>query len=456
MLYSLRLRLLLMMVAILILAISVITLFASQTTSREFNRYVEVDDEARIDRFVNVLSSYYSEQFNWKDVDSLLHQMASLTGADVALIDPNGNVIATSKRGMAGDEFSDEELVELEGRIWMFTEEDMLMMASEGIIPLGQQRYGVVGAIYVEQPPANPASPVATVNRSLLASVFITGTLAIGLAIALSRRIIGPIESLRLAATEMATGNLSQRVTVYRRDEIGELSRAFNTMADSLAHLEDLRRNMVNDVAHELRTPLSNIRGYLEAIQDEVMEPTPTIINSIHEEVMHLNHLVNDLQELSLAEAGQLRLEIEAVDIKPLLERTVEMLSVNNRTFHLMIDSHLPQVNADSDRVMQILRNLINNALVHSEGAITVAARSVNQMVEISVSDRGEGIAEDKLQHIFERFYRVDPSRNRGTGGAGLGLAIVKQLVEAQGGKVWARSTPGIETVFTFTLPKVV
>lgn len=459
MIHSIRFRLLLMMIFILLLAVSLMALLASLTTSRQFNRYVEVDESMRLERFVEVLSSYYDERFSWRDVDALVDQMALITGTDVALVDANGQIIAASSDNITGRDLDEDEMAMVKSRVWVLTEDEMFTLASEGVLP-SNQSYGRVGSVYVtKKEQVQPTTFINSVNRSLIFAVIITGIGTMGVAFALSQRILGPVEALTAAARSMTNGNLSRRVSEHSKDEIGDLARAFNAMATGLQHLESLRRNMVNDVAHELRTPLSNIRGYIEAIQDEIAEPTPEIINSIHEEVMFLNHLIDDLQELALAEAGQLRLLRQPLELSPLLNRTVDVLKsqVWDRQLEVLLDvaPDLPRVNADPERVQQILRNLLNNAVTHvpENGKIVVSAVPNGQEVELKVHDTGMGMTPEQLQNIFERFYRVDPSRTRATGGAGLGLAIVKQLVEAHGGRVWAESTFGKETTFSFTLP---
>jgi signal transduction histidine kinase len=250
-------------------------------------------------------------------------------------------------------------------------------------------------------------------------------------------------------------------VTVSTRDEIGELGHAFNSMADGLARLEQLRRNMTTDVAHELRTPLSNIRGYLEALQDGVTQPSPAVIDSLHDEAMLLTRLVNDLQELALAEAGQLKLVLHPTVPEQVVSQVVDVMqptaASKGLTLRTDLQTDLPPVMADSGRMAQVLQNLVNNAMTHTPagGQITVTARADAPagQVQLSVRDTGIGIAPEHLPHVFDRFYRVDQSRTRATGGAGLGLAIVKQLVEAHGGRVWAESTPDQGSTFSFTLP---
>jgi signal transduction histidine kinase len=299
---------------------------------------------------------------------------------------------------------------------------------------------------------------VNSVNQQLLWAVGTAGLVALLLTWLLSRRILGPVEALTAAAGRMEKGDLSQRVEVKSHDEIGKLAHAFNSMSDGLSQLEQSRRNMVTDVAHELRTPISNIRGYLEAMRDGLVKPDAAVIGSLHEEAMLLSRLVEDLQELELAEAGKLKLVMQSVDVGEIVEKAVTASQAQavekGIALSAAIPDKLPEVKADPERTGQVLRNLLNNAITHTPagGSVTVGARAADGELEVSVRDTGVGIAPEQLPHIFNRFYRADQSRARSTGGAGLGLAIVKELVEMQGGHVRAESTPGEGSRFYFTL----
>jgi signal transduction histidine kinase len=274
----------------------------------------------------------------------------------------------------------------------------------------------------------------------------------------LSRRILAPVEALSYAARQLGQGDFSQRVSVKDKGEMGEFAQTFNSMAGNLERAEKIQRTMVADIAHELRTPLSNIMGYLEAISDGVIKPDADVIHSIDEEAALLSRLVNDLQELGLAETGELKLERQVQDVSKVIKHSVvaEQPQAMVKGLSLAIDlpAGLPAVNIDSQRISQVLRNLLNNAVAHTaEGSITVSARQQDKWVEISVADTGEGIPEKELPEIFERFYRVDKSRTRATGGSGLGLTIARRLVEAHGGSIEAYSEEGKGSRFTFTLP---
>jgi two-component system sensor histidine kinase BaeS len=285
-----------------------------------------------------------------------------------------------------------------------------------------------------------------------------------------------PLVDLTAATRAVATGDLSVRVPVRYHGEMRELSIAFNAMTEELARADELRRNLTADVAHELRTPLSVIRGKLEGVLDGVYPSTPEHLAPILEEIKLLTQLVEDLRLLSLAEAGQLPLEKRAMDVGALLRDAQVNFSPQAAdqgvTLALDLPSELPEVMADRRRIAQVLGNLLTNALRHtpSGGRVTlsaavappIAGEAGGGMVEVTVADTGPGIPPEDLPYIFERFWRGEKSRSRAGGGAGLGLAIAKHLVEAHGGEIGVKSslTEGLKigevgegTTFYFTLP---
>ena len=276
----------------------------------------------------------------------------------------------------------------------------------------------------------------------------------------LSQLILSPVKALTLAARRLGQGDFSQRVAIKDKGEVGELGQAFDTMAENLARTEQLRKNMVADIAHELRTPLTNIKGYLEAVIDGVAEPNTATIRELDDEATLLARLVEDLQELTLAEAGALKLVCSPENISGLIAQAVTVVQPKAMAKGLTISSELPAelppVNIDAHRISQVLRNLLENAITYTDpgGTIVVAARLPDsKTLEVSVTDTGRGIPAVDLPLIFERFYRVDKSRTRATGGSGLGLTIAKRLVEAHGGKLSAESELGKGSRFFFTLP---
>ncbi|MBC8447468.1 MAG: HAMP domain-containing protein [Chloroflexi bacterium] len=451
---SLRLRVLVALILVIAVAVGVVSFLASRVTIGEFQRYVERGGMMRHERFEVYLAGHYARNRGWSGVQPLVEQIGQITGERIVLADGEGRIIADSANKLIGQTV-------IQG--W---DEPVALIANRG---------APVGAVYAD--PLGPADDpqreafLAGINRALLLAAVVAGLAALLLTAGLSRRILKPVETLTTAARRMEKGDLSQRVEVQSNDEIGELARAFNAMADGLTRLEGLRRNMVTDVAHDLRTPLSNIRGYLEALQDGVVEPKPEVIDSLYEEAMLLNRLVDDLQELALAEAGQLRLDRQPAAPADLVNRATDaaraQAAAEGIALQADLSEDLPLVNVDSQRIGQVLGNLLSNALTHtpSGGEIVIAARRCLEpsrrvvegaretQVAVSVSDTGEGIAPEHLPYIFERFYRADRSRSRATGGTGLGLAIARQLVEAHGGRIEVESEVGRGTQFTFTLP---
>jgi signal transduction histidine kinase len=281
--------------------------------------------------------------------------------------------------------------------------------------------------------------------------------LALGLSLFVSRRIVTPLKAIQKGTAEFAGGNFQRRIDPVGVPELDRLVRSFNTLADSLQGVEQRRQDLVADLAHELRTPLTVLGVYLEGLANGSVTGDSEVYRRLNRETQRLKKLVRDLQELSRAEAGYLPLEAKTVDLKPLCMEVVEkfnpQIQEDGPTLQLEL-GQLPPVLADPGRVEQILINLLSNALRHTEqGTIQIGATQKGNFVELYVKDTGTGITPENLKHVFERFWRADPSRNQATGGTGIGLTIVKKLVELQGGTVWVESTLGQGTTFHFTLP---
>jgi len=274
-----------------------------------------------------------------------------------------------------------------------------------------------------------------------------------------AQRIVAPVRALAEAARRIAGGDLSQRISITSRDELGEMAAAFNEMAAKLEEQRELRHRAMADIAHELRTPLSVLQIDLESIEDGLTIPTPEVIIGLQEELTLLNRLVEDLRMLSLAEAGELTMSVQPLDLAELIRATLERVrsTAREKDVSVSVDlvEPLPLVAGDDQRLAQVLINLLSNAFKHTPagGLITVAAQQVGQMIQVAVKDTGEGIPASELPSIFERFYRADRARSRDTGGSGLGLSIARSLVEAHGGRMWVESTEGQGSTFYFTLP---
>jgi signal transduction histidine kinase len=455
-------------------AVAAVGLLSSRVTTFEFQRFVGAGQENSLERYRNIVTAHYRQTGSWSGVESVLERIGQVSGRQLILLDAGHKTIATYPADLSHAEIEitpddnlhlTRDVFEEDGRQVRVTQQKMVF-ARPPHFTITDAQDAPIATLYLTGRMApdeinEQESFVASVNRSLLLAVLIAVAVAVVAAFLLSRRILSPVEALTDAARGMGRGDLSRRVEVKSRDEIGDLADAFNGMADNLARVEHLRRNMIGDIAHELRSPLTNIRCQLETLQDGLAAPSPEIISSIHEEAMLLNRLIEDLQDLALAEAGQLRLLRETVDLGALIDQTVAAMrnQAISKEIDLCVDvsAGLSRATADSERVAQVLRNLLTNAITHTpkNGRIEIRASAINVdgYVSITVTDSGPGIAPEHLPFVFERFYRADDSRARSTGGAGLGLAIVKQLVEAQGGRVWAKSEPGNGSVFGVDLP---
>lgn len=296
------------------------------------------------------------------------------------------------------------------------------------------------------------------IHRTLAWAAVASLSVALALSYLLTRRILAPLSQMTRETTRIAAGESGARIRIFPGDEIGELGDAFNRMARSLDELQELRRRMVIDVAHELRTPLTNVQGYLEALRDGVVPPSPEVLDTLQEESARLASLVEDVLQLARADAARSDLMPEPLDLAALLDEVLALFEgeLRHRAIRVQPPAMAPgtRVVADPRRLRQVLRNLVHNAWRYTApgGWLRVEARRLGDEVEIGIVNSGEGIAAADLPRVFERFFRGEKSRSRTHGGAGIGLAIVKELVTAHGGRVGARCGGG-ETCVWFTLP---
>jgi signal transduction histidine kinase len=465
MLRSLRFRFILSTVVIVVVAVGTVGFISTRVSNEEFNRYVSSTQNADLSQFADILQQYYAAH-RWNDAESVLKRISTVAGKRFILIDTQGQVIAAwpgdlirrSVRLLPNHGLS-YEIEQRNGGEVMVSEVELLGLPYSFLVDQNKNRIGTLYGMELQLFSEETEQFAFSIKRRVLAVVLIAALFSCLLAFVVTTRLLGPIEKLTQAARKMAKGDFQQRVAVDAKDETGELTRAFNAMAESLQRIEQLRRNMVSDIAHELRTPLTNIRGQLETLQDGLAKADASMIDSLHEEAMLLNFMIDDLQDLALSDAGRLRLSFQPVNLTEEIESTIRALV--SYTLKKQIDlmfapgTDLPVVQADRVRIRQTLRNVLNNAVAHTPfgGRITISSCAKPQHLEISVTDTGEGIPSEDLPFIFERFFRSDRSRTRKTGGAGLGLSIVQQLIHAHGGTVHAQSEFGKGTTVTFTLP---
>lgn len=300
----------------------------------------------------------------------------------------------------------------------------------------------------------------AAVTEALLFSTAAAFISAILVSLFVSQRVVTPVQHMMRASRHIAEGHYHERVRVISNDELGQLAGSFNQMAASLEQTEAMRRELIGNVAHELRTPLSTIKGYMEGLMDGVLPPEPTTYQQVYREADRLQRLVSDLQELSRVESGTFELNRQSVNLAELINHTATRLrpqfEEKGIRLNLEIPSDLPQIHGDEDRISQVLINLIGNALQYTPtgGTVTVAAEIHPQELSVTITDTGIGLAPEHLPHLFTRFYRVDKSRSRAGGGSGIGLTITKHLIEAHGGRLRAKSNGvGRGSAFSFSLP---
>jgi signal transduction histidine kinase len=467
MLRSLHLRLFAVAALVIVVALGAVALLARVFVRQEFRRFEITQHVARVEGAAGMLAARLAREPDAARLDPLLAELGHSVGRALILIDPAGRVLgASSPEWRAahvtlgpGGRILIEDRLRRDGRVGRA---QIILQGSRGD-EVRRADGSLLGRLVLLSPPPEETgvsrAPFGVAfDLRLVVAALAAGVVALAFTWLVSRRILKPVGALTDAARQLGRGDLTSRVDVSSGDEIGELSRAFNAMAEALGRQESLRRSLVSDVAHELRTPLTNLRCQIEAVQDGLLAPSPETIGSLREEVLLLARLVEDLQTLSVAEAGRLALDRSPVAVRDLVDGALEgsQASVAARGVTLRSTvGELPLVSADPTRIGQVLRNLLANAATHTPagGTIEVAARVEGRSVAVSVRDTGPGIASEHLPHVFERFYRADPSRARASGGAGLGLAIVKGIVEAHGGTVGVASEPGHGATFRFSLP---
>ncbi len=437
---SITLKLILSFLVIGLISIFIIILLARQNTRTEFNRFIAGD---RGENLMTELVNYHQTHGSWDGVETAItpgegedaHPAFTIAGEDERALFDGG--------GYQGGE----------------------------LIPNHELKFGIpilvdgreVGILVMERLPfpGNPREEefIQRINNLLIYSGLSAGMVALLLGILLSRTISRPIRELTRATHAVSAGDLDQQLPVRSKDEIGELTRAFNRMSAELSRSVNARRQMTADIAHELRTPLSLILGHAEAVHDGVLPPSRENFEIIREEAARLEHLVDDLRTLSLADAGELPLAPQIIAPEKLLQEVAALYQFQTQSrelrLNLEVSPHAPEIEVDPGRMTQVLRNLLDNAVRHTPagGSITLAAGATVEGVELQVSDTGPGLPSADLARIFDRFYRTDESRRRDEGGSGLGLAIARSIVLAHNGRIHAESEPGGGLSVIISLP---
>jgi len=416
---------------------------ANYVAVARFNAFFQSDIQQRDARLVGAFSHEYLFEHSWANAPDAVQRFALLTGERLVLVDAKGTVLADS--GSATD------IGRRAAANWHRPEP----------IWVGSQQ---VGTLYV-----NPTLPsrtesqqegrvLANVNRSLLLGLLVAAAVSLLVSFVAARTIGRQMASLIDVARQIGKGDLSPRARTVS-GELGELAVAINGMAADLQRSLRLRQQMVADVAHELRNPLQNINGYLEALKDGVAAADEHTLNILRSESNVLRQLVDDLQDLSLAESGAMAIELEPVRVEEQVRAVVSSMQPRADERRVALSNDLPlelaPVQADARRLRQVISNLVSNALKYTPpgGRVWLTAAIENGQLELTVADNGSGIGQRDQELIFERFYRVDPARARATGGAGLGLTIAKELVQAMHGSIGVRSQPVHGSEFWVRLP---
>lgn len=451
---SFALKLGLSFVVVILVAIALVYFMTAHTITSRFAAYNEQTREQTAQQLCGLLAEYRLRTGTWLGAERLLSvqyqivtngqvivRRTSLVGGDFSLTDENRIVVISTQQDTIGTQLSKAEV------------------ASGYPIREGGKQIGTLVIDNRNSPlPPDEVEFLSSAKRSALVGGGIASGVALFLSIILITQVLSPLRLLTRATERIAHGDLSHRVVLKARDEFGRLGESFNRMIDNLSQSETVRKTMTADIAHELRTPVTIIQGNLEAILDGVYQADTETIAPIYEETLHLGRLIDDLRDLALAESGELRLSKEPTDVIALVNQVVETvnssLEEGPRVFVTAPDE-IPPVSIDSMRIRQVLVNLLSNALRYtpSDMKIRVEIEVWESMLVLRVLDRGPGIPEDELPHLFERFYRGDEARTRAAGGSGLGLAIAKQWVEAHGGKITASNRADGGACFTILLP---
>jgi signal transduction histidine kinase len=427
---------------VILIGIGGALVLAGRVAEVEFRRYA--GSENRWQDTISELAGYYAANGSWDGVETVLSRgrgRGQGGGPPVRLADADGRIVFDQANVSIGQLVRNAEL------------ETGLPIVVDGE-RVGTLLPPITGELTEEQE--------AFLHR-LVVAFTISGIAALAVALVLGallvRGITRPMAQLTAASRAIASGDLDARVSTRSRDEVGQLATAFNQMAADLARAEEARRQQAADIAHELRTPLTVIQGQMEALADGIFPADAEHLEPVLAQTQLLNRLVEDLRTLSLADAGRLTLSPIVVDVGEWVVGVASgfraVAAERGVTLSLEIANGLPQVKIDPERMSQVLGNVLDNALRHTPEGGQVAIRAARQGgdVAITVADTGPGVPSEHLPHLFERFWRGDPSRSRRTGGSGLGLAIARRIVEAHGGRMWAENAPTGGLQIGFSLP---
>src|SRR5688500_15329606 len=438
---SISTKLILAFLGIGIISVTIIAFTALANTRSEFLRFLSDRNQSDIAEDLRI---YYLNTGSWEGADTVfrgnglsnaLHppgERGPKRYRPFVLTDQNGVVLVANDRYKAGDKMSASNV--------------------EQGVPITRNGKIVGVLVPISVPFEGDPREVAFIDRTktlLIYSALIGSVIALLLGIFLSRTLTRPLRELTQATHAVSEGDFSQQVQIRSNDELGELAKAFNKMSIELSRSVNTRRQMTADIAHELRTPLSLILGHAEAVHDGVLPPTRENFEIIREEATRLEHLVDDLRILSLADAGELTINLQPIEPERLLQEVAALYQYQAQRMNITLDldsaAPLSTIEVDPGRMTQVLTNILDNALHHTPegGRIVLAAKQMQDLIEISIQDSGSGITAQDANRIFDRFYRTDTSRQREDGGSGIRLALARPLSRAHGGQIKAESELG-------------
>lgn len=455
---SLQFRLVIGFALTIALTLAAAGIFISFATEMQVERFESEHAMAQAGRVSEFITNYGVENQDVAgsggDLQSIVQQAADISGLRITTFDAQGNVVADS---------TSPSIANLETTEGGPKAGEAVPILSGGEVVGSIAASTNFAAIPEAQPPAVVGPEVSGISRQVDRYLLWAGTGAAVLGTALvwlfARRTLAPVQRLGATARRLGQGDLSQRAEITGPTEIRRLAHSFNTMASELEETEHRRQSLTADIAHELRTPTSNIQGYMEAIKDGVFQPNPETIDTIHEQSLLLSRLVEDLRLLAQSDSGDLQLQLSRTQLREMLQSCMDALrpraEAKDVSLALEVAPTLTAVDLDATRIAQVVGNLLDNAVTHTPtgGSVTLSALLATDSVEIAVADTGPGIHPEDLLRVFDRFYRTDPSRSRSTGGTGLGLTIARRLVEAHGGSLEAESVVGQGSRFIIRLP---
>jgi signal transduction histidine kinase len=428
---------------VLIIALTTLAgyFFMSLSVNRAFSEFTTGRYSQQDRMTFNLFRAFYEQIGNMDDLlESLVQQQVDLPAI---IVNDDGQVVFTPNlRQVQVGRHIDDELLELgtnfetpDGQQWTFLPTRFLagLELEEGYLQRSR--------------------------RSMLLAGLTAGVAAMFLSFFLIRQLTRPLRKLDRASHRIAEGKFDERVDILSSDEIGRLASSFNEMAASLESSEQVKKRLIADISHELRTPITAVRTTLESLRDGLMEPTQATLSALHDKILLTTRLIQDLHQLALADSGRLSMHPRPCSIEDIFETILETIGVQMEdeeiTLVREIEADLPRIEADAQRIEQVLLNLLSNAIRHTpaEGNIVVQAKQVGHKVQVAICDSGPGLSKLDLGHVFDRFYRADEARTSDDTGAGLGLSIAKALIEAHGGRIWAENAPDGGACFAFTLP---